>query len=91
MENNTLDRWLSCRPAETGGVGVMALAKVPVLPYPAFAADMRALLLDADGSPSEGNRCVAYFAVPDASGGGLVFYALVARDKQGDVVAASHA
>ncbi len=69
----------------------MALAEVPVLPYPAFAADMRALLLDADGSPSEGNRCVAYFAVPDASGGGLVFYALVARDKQGDVVAASHA
>lgn len=68
----------------------MALAEVPMLPYPAFAADMRALLLEAEGASCEGNRCVAYFAVPDASGGGLVFYALVARDKEGDVLAAGH-
>lgn len=90
MGNNTLDRWLSRRPAETGGVGVVALAEVQQLPYPAFAADMRALLLNKDGTPCEGNRCAAYFAVPDSDGGGLTFYALVARDAEGDVVVASH-
>lgn len=95
-ENNTLDRWLSCRPGQTGGVGRVALAEIPMLPYAAFAADMRALLgsVSGGGGFSEQNRCAAYFAVPqdDAqqSGGGLTFYALVARDAEGDVLVAGH-
>ena len=102
MENNTLDRWLSCRPGEgNGGVGCVALAKVPMLPYAAFGAGMRTLLGSvSDGTFSESNRCIAYFAVPqqqegDAqqpqhAGGGLNCYALVARDREGDVLVAGY-
>lgn len=90
--NDILDRWLSCRPgAANGGVGVVPLAEVPELPYAAFAEGMRALLLTPEGGFSGENRCVAYFAVPQINGGGLVCYALVARDVTGDVVAASYA
>lgn len=91
MGDNTLDRWFSCRPV--AGVARVALAEVPQLPYPAFAADMRALLGSVSGGAdfSECNRCVAYFAVPDAATGGLSFYALVARDAEGDVLVAGHA
>lgn len=91
MENNILDRWLSCRPV--AGAGIVPLAEVPELPYPVFAEGMRALLgsLSAGARFSEPNRCIAYFAVPDASGGGLVCYALVARDAEGDVLVAKYA
>lgn len=96
MENNTLDRWLSCRPTVSGGVGCVALERIPVLPYAAFATDMRALLgsVSAGDDFSETARCLAYFAVPQEAGsdggGGLLFYALVARDTEGDVLVASH-
>lgn len=90
MKHNTLDRWFSCRPGQTGGTGRIALAEVPMLPYPAFATDMRVLLSEKDGTPREGNRCVAYFAVRDAAGGDLIFYALVACDATGEVLAAGH-
>lgn len=105
MENNTLDRWLSCRPEISGGVGCVALAQVPMLPYAAFAADMRALLGSVSAAEREfsvANRCVAYFAVPQQpqdeevqavqghGDGGLTFYALVARDAEGDVLVAGH-
>ena len=90
MENKILDRWLVCRPAQTGGVGRVALADVPMLPYPTFAEGMRALLIEADGSFSETNRCVAYFAVRDEQSGGLAFYALVAREAEADVLVAGH-
>lgn len=92
-QKDILDRWLSCRPAvSNGGSGAVSLADVPELPYPAFAEGMRALLgcISEGGCFSESNRCVAYFAVPDASSGGLVCYALVARDGTGDVLAASY-
>lgn len=90
MRTNFTDRWLSCCPAN--GIGSVPLANVPELPYAVFAQGMRALL----GSVSEGgdfvpeHRCVAYFGVPDACGGGLVCYALVARDRERDVLAAKY-
>ncbi|WP_300726021.1 NADH dehydrogenase subunit [uncultured Rikenella sp.] len=93
---NTLDRWAVCRPATSGGVGIFSEGKIPELPYAAFAEDMRRLLLDETGSAAEGSRCVAYFAVPqgeaDAGEGisGLTFYALVARDETGDMLAAKY-
>lgn len=91
-QKDILDRWLSCRPAQAGGVGVLPLAEIPELPYAVFAEGMRALLCCASGGGdfSESNRCMAYFAVPDASGGGLACYALVARDTTGDVLAAKY-
>ena len=90
MENKILDRWLVCRPAQTGGVGRVALADVPMLPYPTFAEGMRALLIEADGSFSETTRCVASFAVRAEQSGGLAFYALVAREAEADVLVAGH-
>lgn len=83
-----MNRWLCVK----GAVGSVPQAQVPELPYAQFAADMKALLLTADGVPVADSRCVAYFAMPNpvAGEGGLVFYALVARDVQGDVLVASH-
>ncbi len=58
--------------------------KIPVLPYAQFGAEMRAMLARPE------NRCAAYFAVASPDGGTLNFYALVARDTEGDVVVAAH-
>lgn len=90
MEQNTLDRWYAASPAETAGVGAIPLTQIPMLPYAAFAADMRALLLLPDGTPNPNNRCVAYFAVREKGEGGLLCYALVARDAERDVLAGGY-
>lgn len=86
MAENTIHNWAV---AAGGGTGV-PLSAVPDLSYGQFVADMRALLLDEKGLCVEQNRCVAYFAVPSEDKGKLRFYALVARDEQGDVLVASH-
>lgn len=90
MEQNTLDRWYACSPTETAGVGVVPMTQIPLLPYPAFVTDMKALLLLSDGTPNPYNRCVAYFAVREKGEGGLFCYALVARDKEQDVLVGSY-
>ena len=90
MEQNTLDRWYAASPAETAGVGTIPLTQIPMLPYAAFAADMRVLLLLPDGTPNPNNRCVAYFAVREKGEGGLLCYALVARDAERDVLAGGY-
>lgn len=92
-QKDALGRWLSCRPAETWGVGALPVAEIPELPYAVFAKGMQALLGSVsrgEDSFSAGNRCVAYFAVPNVSGGGLTCCALVARDSEGDVLAAKY-
>ncbi len=61
------------------------LGSIPMLPYPDFAAQLAELLRD------QACHCVAYFAAPVGQGQGLRLYALVANDRTGEIVAASHA